>query len=643
MRSTVDSLDLRRCVVRIQPRQQIFEVWKALLRNSWQDGRWLWGGVHGSNAISDAEQLLCLLYPATEIDSLSIDRPDDTDADVQRILSPLGDTLEIPWRVIKIIQDYIKRYTDKSGQPIFAGGSYLHPADGLRSTEGRRRGAPAATQTGIDDLDVLDAYSMSVTLCLAALGFMKKYREEVGRGTSVDTEIDELWEAISRRLTAAMVGLRRGFVVRWFKPADPEGRALLAMVNRGHEPERVVLERLRERLLRTRLRLRDDIGAEMPPGAAPGSEPELFECGWSWGVARGAGPVDVPGLEIATRAGLADGRPYLYFTVVALDGINDLTSPRTRELNLLDEYQRRLADDLHTRWDLTQRYWSTIARFGSGKWTLEDVPWRTSDGMESEYYTLLVSAVLVQDLYYRTAEVDVDLSRVVVVREELARRGRITQRVYRGDPATALHDPGLLMPLIGSERDRDEGHRIRWRVADYAPLLMKRSLQAASLADTVADRDALMQVAGAAWQHLMDRRLRRGRADGLWDDQAELLGLDRPAEVKEPSWYLTERVVEGLIEASRLYKARPLRSPAVAERTLDLLTEADHLFNAMMLEVDVDDRSRRAEDLIGIARRLDRAREIIDEYPGTANVLASEALLELDRLAVAKNDAGGRR
>ena len=54
--------------MRIQPRQQIFEVWKALLATSLRDGEWRWGGIDGSNSISDAEQLLCLLYPATEID-----------------------------------------------------------------------------------------------------------------------------------------------------------------------------------------------------------------------------------------------------------------------------------------------------------------------------------------------------------------------------------------------------------------------------------------------------------------------------------------------------------------------------------------------------------------------------------------------
>ena len=64
----------------------------------------------------------------------------------------------------------------------------------------------------------------------------------------------------------------------------------------------------------------------------------------------------------------------------AMDGILDLSSQRIRELDLLDEEQRQLADALQLRLDLTQRYWSTVARFVTERWPLEDMPWRTSDG-----------------------------------------------------------------------------------------------------------------------------------------------------------------------------------------------------------------------------------------------------------------------
>ncbi len=61
---------------------------------------------------------------------------------------------------------------------------------------------------------------------------------------------------------------------------------------------------------------------------------------------------------------MAEARPYLYFTVVALDGIQDLFSERTRILGLLDEEQQRLARALQLRLDLTRQFWAKIATFG---------------------------------------------------------------------------------------------------------------------------------------------------------------------------------------------------------------------------------------------------------------------------------------
>ena len=58
----------------IQTRRHILEIWRATVDYSYRDGKWTWGGRSGRNSISDAEQLLTILYPATAIDSLKIDR-----------------------------------------------------------------------------------------------------------------------------------------------------------------------------------------------------------------------------------------------------------------------------------------------------------------------------------------------------------------------------------------------------------------------------------------------------------------------------------------------------------------------------------------------------------------------------------------
>ena len=54
----------------IQTRRHILEIWRATVDYSYRDGEWHWGGRSGRNSISDAEQLLTILYPATAIVSL---------------------------------------------------------------------------------------------------------------------------------------------------------------------------------------------------------------------------------------------------------------------------------------------------------------------------------------------------------------------------------------------------------------------------------------------------------------------------------------------------------------------------------------------------------------------------------------------
>jgi hypothetical protein len=475
---------------------------------------------------------------------------------------------------------------------------------------------------------------MSVTLCLAALGFIDVFASTV-RHPERKAKVSELKESAHKRLTAAMVGLLRSFVVNTVDPDDVAGKQILRMVNQANAQNPVVLANLNNRLSRVRARLRDDVRIGVAPEIGLHDDNMLFECGWSWGITRNAVPIDFVKGEIARRTGIADDRPYLYFTVVALDGIRDLASPRTRELGLLDEEQLRLAEALQIRSDLTQRYWSTIARFGDEKWPLEDIPWRTSDGMESEYYSLLVSAVLVQDLATREANDD-DLTRAVAIFEELSRRGRITSRVMSNDPAVALHVPGVHMTLTNTS---DLGPQLYWQVADFAPLLLKRSLQAARYSANVNARDRLMSVAEATMNHLAGRQL-RGRAAGLWDDPAALFSSRGSKSLNgKPSWYFTERVVEGLVFAAQTFKESPLRSRQMISTALDLLNEADHLLNQEMLEVGADESPTMHGSLEQTETKLARARRILNERPGTSNALALEALQELDQLAVARLDA----
>jgi hypothetical protein len=611
------------------------DVWRSVLRTSFRDGSWVWGGRDESSSSSDAEQLLCLLYPATSLNYLALDRPDAMADDVTKALEPFGEPRTIPHKIIDVLLDYIDRYTE-DGEPSFGSGSYLHTGadDEVRH--------PTAEQIAIG---LVDSYSLSVSLCLSALGFLDIYKPNVRR-EKMRATIQQLEKDLSKRLTAAMIGLLRSFVVRTIGRDDPARAIMLSMVNQNGSGDEAVVDRLLDRLGRVRARLRDDvrIGVDIEEIGLD-EDDRLFECGWAWGIHDTSIPIEIDSEKlgfdtpprIASEAGVADSRPYLYSTVLALDGINDLRAARTRELNLLNDEQRKLNDALQIRWDLTQRYWSTIARFGDGDWPLEDMPWRTSDGEESDYFTLLVSAVLIQDLENRTATDD-DLNRAVLVLESLAQRGRITRRVTADDQAVEMHVPGVRMRLSGTKKI---GPQLFLNVGDFAPLLMKRALQAARLSANVDARDKLLRLAEATMDHLSQRVIEHGPAAGLWDDPNKLLfprDPDRKA-AEQPSWYLTERVVEAMVVAAETYEQTPLRSTTMLRAALEALHEADHLLNRKLLEADSGDTSSRRAELDGIETKLLRARRIATERPGTAYSLATEALRTLDRQEFASQDA----
>src|SRR5690606_33746707 len=130
----------------------------------------------------------------------------------------------------------------------------------------------------------------------------------------------------------------------------------------------------------------------------------------------------------------------------------------------------------------------TIASFGTGRWPLEDLPWQTTDGRESDYFSLLVTSVMVQDLPGRRAST-ADLGRVGLVLNELANRARITRRPFEKDPAVAMHSPGVAFELEGTEELG--GPRLSWRASDFAPLLLRRATRIASLLPDTEARSRL--------------------------------------------------------------------------------------------------------------------------------------------------------
>jgi len=591
--------------MRIQPRQQILDIWRSMLAACYSDGKWTWGGRDGSNSISDAEQVLCLLYPATELENFALDRPDDMADDIRATMAPVGDGVRIGRFIVERLEEYFASYTGPDDQPIFAAGSYLRSLDDREPTQLQR------------GLEVVDSYSMSLTLCIAALGFLKVFRQHP-RTTTLTDRIGKLTAMLNTRLTAAMTGLLRSFVVNTVTPGSSAGQAILQMLNQGGSAESAVIEEITEMLGKVRDRLRTEVMLGQPADVEMDDSNQLFECGWSWGVVRDSATIPFVHVDIAKQDGWADSRPYLYFTIVALDGINDLTSPRTRDLDLLDDDQRRLSNALQIRWDVTQTYWSTVARYGGGRWPLQDIPWRTSDGEESDYYSLLVSAVLIQDLIARNVS-DFEITKAVDVFDDLSRRGRIKSRPIKDDPALAMHMPGVRLKLFGSEDCDPTGPRLVWIVSDYAAVLLKRALQAARLSSDPQARAKLMALAETVMEHLDLRKLREGAAAGLWDDPGSGFGSTASQQPESaPAWYMTERIIECLITAHRTYREPPLRTQLTYDQAVELLAAADHLLNQEMLDVSNYDTSQNRTTLGRIEQRLARARALLADQPDTA-------------------------
>ncbi|RKR89650.1 hypothetical protein BDK92_4006 [Micromonospora pisi] len=608
--------------MRIQPRQELLEIWAAVVRSSWRDGRWVWGGADGSNSISDAEQLLCLLLPSTQVTAFNIDRPDETADEMIKVLRPLGTATQIPLVLVQILTEYFARYTDPSGTPIFSGDSYFGIDDPTQpATEEQRH------------LDIVDSFAMSVTLSLATIGFLRVFRNAVRREETLQ-EITSLETMASTRLSAAMIGLLRSFSVNVFDVDSTEGRALIRTVNQAELPQRQIVSQLRRALRQTMATFREVLigSGQVADLESPN---RLFECGWSWGIVNDAPLIETNEPVGDQPKGVAQDAPYLYFTVIAVDAIEDLFSERTRILGLLNDEQQRLSRALQLRWELTRTYWATVATFGdSHRWPLEDIPWRTTDEDASDYYTLLVTSLAVKGLVQERGT-DAELSRVGLALVELANRARITRRPFDADPALTLHSPGVRLTLNGSEQLG--GPRLRWMVSEFSALLLQRTAFIAGLLSDAEQRGTLLDLADRVWEHLSARRLDGGVGRSLWDQPAKVFRQLKHTQ-EGTSWYYTERVVQGLVTTANMLNRPPLRSDKLADYALDLLSEAEHLYDMELLSGAAEGGPKMQQTLHLIRVNLRRSREIVQDRPGTAAALATEVLRALDELAAARRD-----
>lgn len=614
----------------IQPRRQLLEIWRSAAEYTMRDRKWCWGGQRDPNSITDAQQLLCFLRPATDISVLRVEVPDDTAEDVLQALRPFGDSVQIPRALTLALDQYLERYTGPDGSPLFGGGSYCLPVDADEKLTDDQR-----------DTHILLSYAASVSLCLSALGFLDVYANTPTTKGQWRNRVLDIRERTSIRLTAALVGMLRGFTINTLEPDSFEGRNLISHLNQEKVSQRRIIEHFNERMRTVRSRL-----SEARMGVARAEELDnpnlLFEVGWTWGIASDAPKVtlEVPGTQIGVQPdGVALSAPYLYYTVVALDSIDQLISERTRVLGLLNPQQERLANNLDTRRNLVQLYYSRLARFdpvGGGRWPVEDLPWVTADGVESDYFSLLICAVLIRDLRDRQGTEDT-VRRIEPLLAELANRARITRRHLRDDPAIALHAPGLFNTLDGSEL---LGPAMALRIADFSPLLLKRCAQLASLTSSAEVRDRMLALSTDIWNHLTRRQIADPDARGLWDNPGRLFG--RPdAERAQPSWNFTSSVVDALATSADTLVRRQTRAPILSSTAVAMVSEAEYLLNQQMM-ITPSLNSGLQSSLMEIRDSLQRARELIEDQPSTAIALCVAAVAQLDKNALARQDVTGQ-
>nr|BFE71500.1 hypothetical protein GCM10020092_048010 [Actinoplanes digitatis] len=222
--------------------------------------------------------------------------------------------------------------------------------------------------------------------------------------------------------------------------------------------------------------------------------------------------------------------------------------------------------------------------------------------------------------------------------DELANRSRITRRSTALETAHNVHHPGLRFPLEGSENVG--GPQLSWTVADISPLLLKRTLNLASLLSDGTSRSRLLDLSDDLWKHLQQRLISDGIPNGIWDQPA---GAFPQVEVKysEPSWYYTKRVVDCLVTAARVINEPPLRSELLANVAAELLNEAAHLYDRERLNGSTYSGQTLREELKQIGVELERARTVRRERPGVAVAVTEDVLRRLDRLSAARRADSG--
>jgi hypothetical protein len=180
---------------------------------------------------------------------------------------------------------------------------------------------------------------------------------------------------------------------------------------------------------------------------------------------------------------------------------------------------------------------------------------------------------------------------------------------------------------------------LQWTVSSYASLVLKRLLLVSELIDDRVTRLRFLDLADRIWAHIEQRRIGAPFGRGLWDEPTQAFGGTPFAPYGGPSWYHTERVIEALVAAANVTLSRAgSADPELVQFATRLIAEAEQRFDEELLR-GTDDAGARLRGMFQVVgAKLRRARELLEDRPGTAGVLASDVLRELDTIDAARQD-----
>jgi hypothetical protein len=196
----------------------------------------------------------------------------------------------------------------------------------------------------------------------------------------------------------------------------------------------------------------------------------------------------------------------------------------------------------------------------------------------------------------------------------------------------------MALRLYGSEKVA-EGPRLQWTVSSYASLVLKRLLRVSQLIDDKVTRLRFLDLADRIWAHIELRRIGAPLGRGLWDEPTQAFGSTPFVPYGGPSWYHTERVIEALVAAANVTLSRAASAdPELVQFATRLIAEAEQRFDEELLR-GTDDAGAQLRGMFQVVgAKLRRARDLLEDRPGTSGVLAADVLRELDTIDAARQD-----